>query len=103
MTEEQATDAVDESYEPIEGIDGDEFEEICSEEVDRVVGILEDLIPTVDSENIKSHLEEAMNAIYFLVYDESDAEGEDAAEGEDEMETETDLELEEGESLTEAA
>lgn len=101
MTEEHPTDATEESYAPIEGIDTDEFEEINSEEVDRVVGILEELIPTVDSENIKSHLEEAMNAIYFLVYDESDAEAEEEEEAEDEDEEE--MELEDGETLTEAA
>lgn len=89
MTEEFPVDAIDDSYAPIEGIDADEFEEISSDEVDRVVSVLEELIPTVESENIKSHLEEAMNSIYFLVYDESDQEEE--------------LELDDGEAMTEAA
>lgn len=50
----------------------DEYEEITSDEVDRVLAALEDLTETVQSENIKSYLEEAMDGIYFLVYDETD-------------------------------
>ena len=50
----------------------EEYEEISSEEVDRVVGILEDLAETVDSENIKTFLEDAVNSIYYLVYEEED-------------------------------
>lgn len=50
----------------------EEYEEISSEEVDRVVAALEDLLDTVDSENIKSYLDEAITNIYFLVYDEED-------------------------------
>jgi uncharacterized FlaG/YvyC family protein len=50
----------------------DEFEEITSDEVDRVVERLEALIETVDSENIRFHLEEATNSIYALIYDDAD-------------------------------
>ncbi len=52
----------------------EQFEEITSEEVDRVVAQLEALIESTDSENIRSHLEEAMNEIYYLVYEEEDGE-----------------------------
>ena len=53
-------------------VDGDDFEEITSDEVDRVVTSLEQLIESVDSENIRTHLEDAMNGVYYLVYDEDD-------------------------------
>jgi hypothetical protein len=52
--------------------EGEEYEEITSEEVDRVVEQLEKLIETVSSENIKSYLEEAVNNIFFLLYDDED-------------------------------
>jgi hypothetical protein len=51
---------------------GDEYEEVTSDEVDRVVGELEHLMTSVQSENIKAYLEEAMSSIFFLVYDEED-------------------------------
>jgi hypothetical protein len=60
-----------------ENLDGrleenEEFEEITSDEVDRIVEQLEKMIETVTSENIKAYLEEAVNNIYFLLYDEDD-------------------------------
>ena len=54
-----------------------EYEEISSEEVDRVVAELEELMETVDSENIRVSLEEAINAIFYLVYDTADEEESD--------------------------
>ncbi len=48
----------------------DEFEEITSEEVDRVVEALDQLIQSVDSENIRWHLEEAAGSIFSLIYDD---------------------------------
>jgi hypothetical protein len=48
----------------------DEFEEISSEEVDRVVEALDRLIAGVQSENIKHYLEEAASNIYYLVYEQ---------------------------------
>jgi len=48
----------------------DDYEEISSEEVDRVVETLETLMATVDSENIRYYLEEATNRIYLLIYDD---------------------------------
>jgi hypothetical protein len=53
---------------------GEEFEEITSDEVDRVVEQLEGLIETVGSENIRYYLEEAVNTIYALIYDDADDE-----------------------------
>jgi hypothetical protein len=53
--------------------DGLEYEEITSDEVDSVIEQLERLIDTVQSENIKSFLEDAINNIFFLVYDEDDS------------------------------
>lgn len=52
--------------------DGEEYEEISSEEVDRVVEALEQLMETVESENIQAYLEEASASILALVYDEED-------------------------------
>ncbi|MEW4529537.1 MAG: hypothetical protein ACF8PG_12210 [Maioricimonas sp. JB045] len=55
-------------------LSGDDYEEISSEEVDRVVESLESLMASVDSENIRAILEDATNNVYFLVYDD-EAEG----------------------------
>jgi hypothetical protein len=52
--------------------EGEEYEEITSDEVDRVVEQLERLMETVSSENIKSYLEDAVNNIFFLLYDDED-------------------------------
>ena len=52
--------------------DGLEYEEITSDEVDRVVEQLEKLMETVSSENIKAYLEDAVNNIFFLLYDDED-------------------------------
>jgi hypothetical protein len=51
----------------------DDYEEISSDEVDRVVEALETLMATVDSENIRYFLEEATNSIYLLIYDDDTA------------------------------
>lgn len=56
--------------------DHEEYEEISSDEVDRVVEALDHLIEIVQSENIKHFLEEAASNIYYLVYeDESEGTG----------------------------
>ncbi|MEX0704286.1 MAG: hypothetical protein WD069_19455 [Planctomycetales bacterium] len=57
----------------------DEYEEISSDEVDRVVDALESLYDTVASENIQACLDEAINAIYYLVYDDEEEEAAEAA------------------------
>ncbi|MFV0443747.1 MAG: hypothetical protein ACK5Q5_09270 [Planctomycetaceae bacterium] len=51
---------------------GEEFEEITSEEVDRIVAALDDLMESTDSQNIRALLEEAATNIYCLVYDAED-------------------------------
>ena len=55
--------------------DGDEYEEIASDEVDRVVAALDEIIATVESENIRTYLELASNSIFFLVYEEEEEGG----------------------------
>ncbi len=52
-----------------------EYEEINSEEVDRVVATLEELMASTNSETIKAFLEECSTNVYYLVYD--DEEGAD--------------------------
>lgn len=47
----------------------DEYEEICSDEVDRVVAALESIAGDVESENIRALLDEAADKIYALVYE----------------------------------
>ncbi|MEQ9406994.1 MAG: hypothetical protein RIK87_04680 [Fuerstiella sp.] len=59
--------------------DDQEFEEICSDEVDRVVEVLDGLIEKVQSDNIKHLLEEASSSIYYLVYEDDDVDLEQAA------------------------
>jgi len=59
-------------------VDGDEYEEISSEEVDRVVGLLEELMGMVQSQNVRDYLEEASTSIYYLVYDEEEGDGQEA-------------------------
>lgn len=49
----------------------DEYEEITSDEVDRVVAALDALMQSVTSENIRAHLSEAADSIYALIYDDS--------------------------------
>ena len=68
------------SEETIGQTDDQDFEEISSDEVDRVVDILDNLIESIDSDNIKHYLEEASSNIYYLVYEDSDEEQEDSGE-----------------------
>ena len=53
----------------------DDYEEISSEEVDRVVAALELLSETVESENIRDLLASAMREIHQLVYDYDEEAG----------------------------
>ena len=64
------------SEQNIEQIDDQEFEEISSDEVDRVVEVLDGLIENIQSENIKHYLEEASSNIYYLVYEDEEDGGE---------------------------
>ncbi|MDX1970216.1 MAG: hypothetical protein SFV23_23790 [Planctomycetaceae bacterium] len=49
-----------------------EYEEINSDEVDRVVAALEELSSSVSSETIKAFLEECSTNVYYLVYDDEE-------------------------------
>ena len=64
---------VDDEYFPEE-----DYEEITSEEVDRVVAALENLIDAVESENIKAYLQVASNDIFYLIYNDDEAQSEAA-------------------------
>ncbi len=56
-----------------------EYEDVSSDEVDSIVAALENLMETVDSETIKDLLEECLNNVYYLVYeDEADVSSEAA-------------------------
>jgi len=55
-----------------------EYEEISSEEVDRVVAALELLSESVASETIKSILEGCSSEIYYLVYEDEEGMSEAA-------------------------
>lgn len=50
----------------------EEYEEITSEEVDRVVAALELLGESTTSETIKSLLETCSSEIYYLVYEDEE-------------------------------
>ncbi|HAD58676.1 MAG TPA: hypothetical protein DCG12_05500 [Planctomycetaceae bacterium] len=63
------------SDETIDQLEEQEYEEISSDEVDRVVEVLDGLIENTQSENIKHLLEEASSQVYYLVY-EDEEEGE---------------------------
>ncbi|HEX6987208.1 MAG TPA: hypothetical protein VF170_17650 [Planctomycetaceae bacterium] len=56
-----------------DALDGEEYEEITSDEVDRVVEALEKLASSVESENIRVILENASNDIWYLVYEDEEA------------------------------
>lgn len=71
--------------------DDQEFEEISSDEVDRVVDVLDRLIEGVDSDNIKHYLEEASSNIYYLVYEDSEDETEAEADSVETMTEEVDV------------
>ncbi len=62
--------------------DSDEYEEISSAEVDRVIQALEALMQSVSSENIRAYLDEAADNIYSLIYD-ADGHPADATDGAD--------------------
>ncbi len=75
------------SEETVEQADEQDFEEICSDEVDRVVEVLDGLIENIQSENVKHFLEEASSNIYYLVYeDEESSEDADEEASEDAIE-----------------
>ena len=59
-------------------VNGDEYEEITSEEVDRVIAGLEALMNQTKSENVRAYLEEAADQIFDLVYGDDAEVVEDA-------------------------
>ncbi len=63
--------------------DSDEYEEISSAEVDRVIQAIDTLMNGVVSENIRAYLNEAADNIYSLIYD-ADGHPCDGGEGVDE-------------------
>jgi len=54
--------------------EAEDYEEIRSEEVDRIVEALDRLIEGAQSENVKHFLEEAASSIYYLVYEDEESE-----------------------------
>ena len=89
------------SEEIIDQAEENEFEEICSDEVDRIVEVLDGLIENIQSENVKHFLEEASSSIYYLVY-EDDADSQEAVGEDSEEAVDADIE-EDGEELEQAA
>ncbi|REJ89667.1 MAG: hypothetical protein DWQ34_19295 [Planctomycetota bacterium] len=80
MSDELQFDSDELESVPVADDDGD-YEEISSEEVDRVVEALETLMATVESENIRWYLEDAIENVFHLVYsddDETDVQSEAA-------------------------
>ena len=59
-----------------------DFEEICSDEVDRIVAALESLSESTQSDNIRFFIDEAANGIYELVYDAEAEDGDESIEDE---------------------
>ncbi|MGV2337545.1 MAG UNVERIFIED_CONTAM: hypothetical protein LVR18_26845 [Planctomycetaceae bacterium] len=53
--------------------EAEDYEEIRSEEVDRIVEALDHLIEGAQSENVKHFLEEAASNIYYLVYEDEES------------------------------
>ena len=49
-----------------------EYEEVSTDEVDKIVATLENLSETVTSEAIKDLLDECLNSVYYLVYEDED-------------------------------
>ncbi len=56
-----------------------EFEEISSDEVDKVIAVLEKLSDDVASETIKALITECSNSVYYLVYEDDDGSMSEAA------------------------
>ena len=64
----------------LSAFDPEEYEEISSDEVDRVVAALEKLVASTESENVRAILEAASNDIYYLVYEDEAEETEGGEE-----------------------
>ena len=59
------------------GVEFEEDEEISTDEVDRVLESLTNLLESVESTTVHEHLEEAYNQIFSLVYEEESVEVEE--------------------------
>lgn len=77
MQDEVLADDVPSVYSEDDLDETEEYEEITSEEVDRVVETLETLAETVSSENVKVYLEDAVNSIHSLIYDDTNLESDE--------------------------
>jgi hypothetical protein len=86
IADQEAEQKWDESMDVVDEGDAssEEYEEISSDEVDRIVATLEALMDSTKSENIKGHLEEALNNVYYLVYDQDDDADDEADDEVDE-------------------
>ena len=62
------------------GVEFEEDEEISTDEVDRVLESLTNLLESVESTTVHEHLEEAYNQIFSLVYEEESVEIEEGEE-----------------------
>ena len=82
----------DELYDEVDGdVEYEEIEEeISSDEVDRVLETLSNLMENVESETIHEYLEESYNHIFSLVYEDEEA----SAEVEEEEDDDEDFEME---------
>jgi len=70
----ESNDFDDSDLDILEGDSPEEdYEVITSDEVDHVLSVLDELIQSAGSENVRSTLEEAAEAIFALVYTEDDA------------------------------
>ena len=56
-----------------------EYEEISSDEVDKVIAALEQLSDDVSSETIKALIAECSNSVYYLVSEDDDGSVSEAA------------------------
>jgi hypothetical protein len=86
----------DELYDEVDGdAEYEEIEEeISSEEVDRVLETLSNLMENVESEAIHEYLEESYNHIFSLIYEEDSAEMDDDEEDDDDEDFDIDDEIE---------
>ena len=65
----------EESLKPHSADDGD-YEEIAYEEVGRVCTALEELRDTVQSQNVRAYLDDAIHSVFYLVYEDDETDEE---------------------------
>lgn len=64
---------------PVSEMHDGEYEEISSNEVDKVIATLEQISDDISSETIKALLAECSNSVYYLVYEDDDGSMSEAA------------------------